>query len=194
MRPFGGRSSLPLRGGNWMNTSASGVFALNLNNPRANSSNNIGFRAAFLSSQIPEAHGPRARAERQKGLASVPIRRSAKNKTVMEAASSPVKTRARAVTHEPLFRERVDASFARRLFQWQPDEGGRVRAQPSKPARDLQRYSWFPRRFSLRPDTRSLRAPGQSRETKGARFRADRQGRQKIQASWTPPVTRGAPG
>ena len=62
-----------MRGGNWMNTSSAGVFALNLNNPRANSSNNIGFRAAFLSSQIPEAHGLRARAERQKGLASVPI-------------------------------------------------------------------------------------------------------------------------
>ena len=72
-----------------MNASQAGVFALNLNNPRANSSNNIGFRAAFLSGQIPEAHGLRASAERQKGLASVPIRRSAKNKMLMEAVSNP---------------------------------------------------------------------------------------------------------
>ena len=49
------------------------MFALNLNNARAISNNNVGFRAAFLSSQIPEAHGLRARAERQKGPVSVPI-------------------------------------------------------------------------------------------------------------------------
>ena len=64
---------LPLRGGNWNNGSRAGVFALNLNHTRANSDDNIGFRAAFLSGQIPEAHGLRARAERQKGPVSVPI-------------------------------------------------------------------------------------------------------------------------
>ena len=62
-----------MRGGNWMNTSASGVFALNLQNPRAISNDTVGFRAAFLSGQIPEAYGLRARAERQKGPVSVPI-------------------------------------------------------------------------------------------------------------------------
>nr|DAY51402.1 MAG TPA: hypothetical protein [Caudoviricetes sp.] len=41
------------------------------------------------------------------------------------------------MTHETLW-ERAVASFARRFLQWQPDEGGRVRAQPAKPARDLQ--------------------------------------------------------
>ena len=80
-----------MRGGNWNNGSGAGVFALNLNNSRAISNNNVGFRAAFLSGQIPEAHGLRASAERQKGLASVPIRRSAKNKMLMEAASNPAR-------------------------------------------------------------------------------------------------------
>jgi len=40
---------LPLRGGEWNNGAAAGVFALNLNNPRTNISTNIGFRSALLS-------------------------------------------------------------------------------------------------------------------------------------------------
>ena len=71
---FGNESTLPLRGGSFNgNTSGAGVFAFNLNEPRANSNHNVGFRAAFLSGQIPEAQGLRVRAERQKGLVSVPI-------------------------------------------------------------------------------------------------------------------------
>ena len=74
MRPFGDGPTLPLRGGSFNgNQTRAGVFALNLNEPRANSWNDTGFRAASLSSQIPEAHGLRARAERQKGPVSVPI-------------------------------------------------------------------------------------------------------------------------
>ena len=46
---FGNRSVLPLRGGNWWNTSGAGVFALNLNNPREYSGWNVGFRAALPS-------------------------------------------------------------------------------------------------------------------------------------------------
>ena len=42
------RQRLPLRGGNWYNTASAGVFALNLNNPRANSNSNVGFRSALL--------------------------------------------------------------------------------------------------------------------------------------------------
>jgi len=38
---------LPIRGGNWNNTSNAGVFALNLNNPRSNVNTNIGFRCDF---------------------------------------------------------------------------------------------------------------------------------------------------
>ena len=65
---------LPLRGGSFWGTAAgAGVFALNLNDPRANSNSDIGFRAAFLSGQMLEAQELRARAERQKGLVSVPI-------------------------------------------------------------------------------------------------------------------------
>jgi len=36
--------ALPFRGGNWNNAATSGVFALNCNNTRANSNNNIGAR------------------------------------------------------------------------------------------------------------------------------------------------------
>lgn len=35
-----------ISGGNWNNTSNAGVWALNLNNNRTNSNNNVGFRAA----------------------------------------------------------------------------------------------------------------------------------------------------
>ena len=53
-RNYGER--LPLRGGSfWGNQGRAGVFALNLNEPRAHSTADIGFRAAFLSS--PDARG-----------------------------------------------------------------------------------------------------------------------------------------
>lgn len=37
----------PNRGGNWNNGTHNGVFALNLNNPRSNSNDNIGGRSAL---------------------------------------------------------------------------------------------------------------------------------------------------
>ncbi|GAC42343.1 SUMF1/EgtB/PvdO family nonheme iron enzyme [Paenibacillus popilliae] len=40
---------LPIRGGNWGNGSAAGVFALNLNHARSYSHSNLGFRSAFIS-------------------------------------------------------------------------------------------------------------------------------------------------
>ena len=40
---------LPFRGGSFNNGANSGVFALNLNNPRTYSDNNRGFRSALLS-------------------------------------------------------------------------------------------------------------------------------------------------
>ena len=40
---------LPLRGGDWHNGSGAGVFALNVNTARCNSSWNVGFRSAFVS-------------------------------------------------------------------------------------------------------------------------------------------------
>lgn len=39
----------PISGGNWNNTSNAGVWALNLNNNRTNSNNNIGGRADLAS-------------------------------------------------------------------------------------------------------------------------------------------------
>lgn len=40
---------VPIRGGNWNNSSNAGVFYLNLNNPRSNANTNLGFRSAVLS-------------------------------------------------------------------------------------------------------------------------------------------------
>jgi hypothetical protein len=39
-----------ISGGNWNNTSNAGVWALNLNNNRTNSNNNVGFRSADYDS------------------------------------------------------------------------------------------------------------------------------------------------
>ena len=40
---------MPICGGNWNNTGNAGVFNVNLNNTRANSNSNIGFRSALPS-------------------------------------------------------------------------------------------------------------------------------------------------
>lgn len=53
-----------ISGGNWNNGSNAGVWALNLNNDRGNSNNNIGFRSDSLPG-TPHA----ASAARQKGSA-----------------------------------------------------------------------------------------------------------------------------
>jgi len=42
----------PLSGGNWNNGANAGLWALNLNNSRTNSNNNVGFRA---DSDLPNA-------------------------------------------------------------------------------------------------------------------------------------------
>ncbi|MGI2148022.1 reverse transcriptase domain-containing protein [Shewanella baltica] len=41
------RDRFPIRGGNWNNGTNAGLGALNLNNPRSNANNNIGFRPAL---------------------------------------------------------------------------------------------------------------------------------------------------
>ena len=70
----GDGSALPLRGGSYYgNESRAGVFALMMKFPRAFSTHDVGFRAALLSGRMYRAQGPYARAERQKGPASVPI-------------------------------------------------------------------------------------------------------------------------
>ena len=56
---------VPIRGGNWNNGSNAGLAALNLNNPRSNVNNNIGFRPALSRRQMPEAYGPPAGARKQ---------------------------------------------------------------------------------------------------------------------------------
>lgn len=41
-----------MRGGAWNNSSNAGLFALNLNNPRSNASDNVGCRSALSCKQI----------------------------------------------------------------------------------------------------------------------------------------------
>ncbi len=47
VRNYGER--LPLRGGYWGDGAGAGVFALNLDGPRASSNHDVGFRAAFVN-------------------------------------------------------------------------------------------------------------------------------------------------
>ncbi|MPM29145.1 hypothetical protein SDC9_75685 [bioreactor metagenome] len=97
MRNIGNGSALPLRGGNWGNTTGAGVFALNVNESRANSSHNVGFRAALLSKPDSRSLRVPAQSRENKGTCFRGRRQSVRKYNLMEAASSP---RARAVTHE----------------------------------------------------------------------------------------------
>ena len=47
----------PISGGNWNNSSNAGVWALNLNNSRTNSNNNIGFRSDSVSPRTGRPDG-----------------------------------------------------------------------------------------------------------------------------------------
>ena len=47
----------PISGGNWNNSSNAGVWALNLNNSRTNSNNNIGFRSDSVSPRTGQPDG-----------------------------------------------------------------------------------------------------------------------------------------
>jgi hypothetical protein len=47
----------PISGGNWNNASNAGVWALNLNNVRGNSNNNVGFRADSVSPRKRQRYG-----------------------------------------------------------------------------------------------------------------------------------------
>ena len=49
MNIIGNESALPLRGGDFWDGAGAGVFALELDHPRALSTLSVGFRAAFLS-------------------------------------------------------------------------------------------------------------------------------------------------
>ena len=52
---FMSKRRVPIRGGNWNNGDRAGVSAVNLNNPRSNSNNNIGARPALVSKQSDRA-------------------------------------------------------------------------------------------------------------------------------------------
>jgi len=59
---------LPIRGGNWNNGANAGLAALNLNNRRSNSNNNVGFRPALsLQARYRGFTGHRS-APREKGV------------------------------------------------------------------------------------------------------------------------------
>lgn len=83
---------LPYRGGNWNNGANAGLAALNLNNSRANTNTNIGFRPAFGSSQKATPHGAlssalskgcRCLGYRRKTEQAAPVRRAADFKALM---------------------------------------------------------------------------------------------------------------
>lgn len=57
---------LPICGGNWNNESNAGVAALNLNNPRSNVNNNIGFRPALLGCKKPAPYGVQENARKKR--------------------------------------------------------------------------------------------------------------------------------
>ena len=65
---FGSKSALPLRGGNWHEAGRAGVFALNLNNSRANSWATVGFRAALPPSPDKESSRAFFQRRRDKGI------------------------------------------------------------------------------------------------------------------------------
>lgn len=70
-----------MRGGNWNNGAGAGVFALNLNNPRAISNSNVGFRAA--SPPQPDIQSLRALFQRMgdKGICPLAERDNPKSGT-----------------------------------------------------------------------------------------------------------------
>lgn len=47
----------PIAGGNWNNSSTAGAWALNLNNVRGNSNNNVGLRADSESPRMQQCNG-----------------------------------------------------------------------------------------------------------------------------------------
>ncbi len=49
--------ALPIRGGNWNNAAAAGVFTLNCNNTRTNANNNIGARPDSIPLALRHADG-----------------------------------------------------------------------------------------------------------------------------------------
>lgn len=69
----------PISGGNWNNGSDAGVWALNLNNVRANSNNNVGFRSDSAILRSAQVHG------RAKGDA---FRRNAKSDCIGLSSSN----------------------------------------------------------------------------------------------------------
>ncbi|MEN9923925.1 MAG: hypothetical protein RL268_51 [Pseudomonadota bacterium] len=56
-----------ISGGNWNNGSNAGVWALNLNNVRGNSNNNVGFRADSLPATPHAATAVRQRGSHRRG-------------------------------------------------------------------------------------------------------------------------------
>ena len=60
----------PISGGNWNNSSTAGVWTFNLNNVRANSNNNVGFRADSVPPHVGQPNrGAKGGAFRQPGAA-----------------------------------------------------------------------------------------------------------------------------
>jgi len=66
------QSRFPIRGGNYNDGARAGLAALNMNNRRANTNSNIGFRPALPPSQMSGFHGSLSSAEGKRSNAPSP--------------------------------------------------------------------------------------------------------------------------
>jgi retron-type reverse transcriptase len=137
----GALQRFPIRGGNWNNGANAGPSALNLNNPRSNANNNIGFRPALERCQKHVAYGPRDSAP-SKGRA-IPGPKS-RNTEQAAQASSPAKvgaaanqSRTMAVTYTNLFEQIYDFENLYRSYL-KARKGKRDNAQVQLFERDLE--------------------------------------------------------
>lgn len=83
----------PIAGGNWNNSSNAGVWAVNLNNARGNTNNNVGFRADSVLPNVPQGNG---------GAKGCAFRRAAQ-RVAAKSEGRPVSSRRRVVLdrHRP---------------------------------------------------------------------------------------------
>ena len=71
---MGNGPCMPYFGGNWNNGARAGVFYVNLNNPRSNSNNSLGFRSAHFQRQKVSDLWVLIQYMKNKGSISLPLR------------------------------------------------------------------------------------------------------------------------
>ena len=169
-KSYGDKSALPLRGGSWNNSSWAGVFALNFNNPRVLSNDNVGFRAALPLKPDIQSLRVLFQSKRIKGFAPL-LNRTNLRITFGNGPALPLRggnwtDQARA------------GVFALLLNNPRVNSNANVGFRAALPSE---------------PDTQCLRVLCQCRGDKGGRFHAV-QVRQKTKISWKPLVARRIAG